>query len=639
VCGIAGIFEASAAREIDQRLLRQMTNTLAHRGPDGEGYFTAPGVGLGHRRLAIIDVAHGQQPMLSDDRSVALTFNGQIYNYMELMRELEKAGFKFRTKSDTEVILHAWRQWGINCVEHFRGMFAFAIYDRSKDLIFLARDRFGKKPLYYSITSNNCLVFASELKALLTVPNISRRLDPVAVDQYFAFGYVPEPRSIYDGIYKLAPAHTLEMGRNGLPPTPRRYWRLFSKSTGCDEHEAARELMARLDEAVRIRLMSEVPLGAFLSGGVDSSGIVASMARQTDSSVKTFALGFQNDPQSELPHARRIARLYATDHHESSVSVAPLTAYQRQARIFDEPFADSSSIPTLEISRLAREKITVALSGDAGDEIFGGYRRYRWHAITDRVRRTFPSNVRQNVFGTLAAVYPKLDWAPQWLRAKTTFSEIAASSADGYFRSVCRTSDNIRERLYSQGTLKDIEGCHPAELIATAMNEANSDDPLTCAQYADLATYLPGDILTKVDRASMAVSLEVRVPMLDHDLVEWAVGLPSDFKLRGKEGKYLLKRALEPYIPAENLYRRKRGFATSLANEFRHDTSGMLRSALTGDMIADSGIFDMTTVRRILDSHESGMRDNSQALWTLLMFSGFLSAVHSGSSSAHFDLP
>ncbi len=606
-----------------------MTEALAHRGPDAEGYYFDEHVGLGHRRLAIIDLASGHQPMFNEDKSIVLIFNGQIYNYQALRTELARAGHHFRTESDTEVIIRAWEEWGPESVKRLRGMFAFALYDKKSPLLFLARDRLGKKPLYYSVLGNGELIFASELKALLVHPFFRRQLDPVSIDRYFAFGYIPEPNTVYRNVFKLPAAHTLEFRQSGERPKPIRYWRLSAQSTPCSEVDAARELIARLDEATRIRLMSEVPLGAFLSGGVDSSAVVSSMARQTHSPVKTFALGFNDEEQDELHHARRIADRYGTQHVEGSVNVDPLSTYLHQAAVFDEPFADSSSVPTLEVCRLTRQRVTVALSGDAGDELFAGYRRYSWLARTERMRRAIPAQIRRPLFGTLGALYPKLDWAPQWLRARTTFSEIAVSTTEGYFRSLCKVPDEMRHAIFSGNIRQAIAGQHPAEVIAASMEEAESDDPVTCAQYADLMTYLPGDILTKVDRCSMSVSLEVRAPMLDHELVEWAFTLPSKLKLTAGESKYILKRALEPFVPKENLYRTKQGFATNLAAHFRkHSTR--ISDALTRGVMADSGLFNVAAIETIHRRHNSGLEDHSQALWSLLMFSGFLSEVHFG---------
>jgi asparagine synthase (glutamine-hydrolysing) len=628
MCGIAGIFDIGGQNPVDRALLSRMTDAIAHRGPDGSGYFVEAGVGLGHRRLAIIDVAHGQQPMLNEDGAVAVVFNGEIYNFQDLIPELEGAGHRFRTASDTEVIVHAWEEWGADCVKRFRGMFAFALYDRNRHVLFLARDRLGKKPLYYTIVASRFLLFASELKALLVHPMVEKQLNLEAVDDYFALGYVPDPATIYRGIFKLPPAHHF-LGIRGKPlAQPTEYWRLSFTDCPIEEVAASRELIARLNEAVRIRLISEVPLGAFLSGGVDSSGVVASMARQTDAPVKTFAIGFGTGGVDELAHAARVARLYRTQHHEQQVAANPLANYRAQAAIFDEPFADSSSVPTYQVCKLARQTVTVALSGDAGDEMFAGYRRYRWFRHAEKIRGLVPVSIREPLFGGLGRIYPKLDWAPKWLRAKYTLQEFALDTAGGYYRTVCRIQDGPRMRLYAPAMARAVDTYHPADRIAEAMRMAGTGDAIACAQYADIKTYLAGDILTKVDRTSMAVSLEVRVPMLDHEFVEWAASLPTRLKLNGNEGKYILKRALEPYIPKENLYRPKQGFATSLAPHFRGPEGRFVREALLGEAMQDCGLFDVAHIARLIDGHDSGAADHSAALWSLLMFDGFLREVH-----------
>jgi asparagine synthase (glutamine-hydrolysing) len=609
-----------------------MTDAIAHRGPDGEGFHFAPGCGLGHRRLAIIDVERGQQPLANEDGSVVVVFNGEIYNFEELRNELRRCGHAFKTRSDTEVIVHGWEEWGSECLKRFRGMFAFALYDRNRDLIFLARDRLGKKPLYYGFFGGDRLVFSSELKALLVHPLMRKDLDPEAVDDYFAFGYVPDPETIYKSVRKLPPAHYLEIERGKPPEAPTEYWRLVFDPAPVGEDEAAHELIARMDESVRLRLISDVPLGAFLSGGVDSSGIVASMARQTGSPVKTFAIGFGGDGPDELAHAARVAHLYRTSHHDRPVNANPLAAYRTQAKIFDEPFADSSSVPTHQLCKLAREMVTVALSGDGGDELFAGYRRYRWFMNAERLRRHVPQVLRGPAFGLLGNMYPKLDWAPRWLRAKHTLQEIASDSASGYFRTVCRVQNDARRTLYSPSMRRRL-GRRPSDRIAALMREADGRDSIAGALYADIKTYLPGDILAKVDRTSMAASLEVRVPLLDHTLVEWTAKLPSALKLRGGEGKYLLKRALEPYVPRENLYRQKEGFAAPLAAEFRRADRTFIRDTLLGSAMGDSGLFDMDAIDRVAARHAAGAVDHSILLWSLLMFDGFLKEVHYASAT------
>ena len=634
MCGIAGYFDLAGADPIDRALLRRMNDAIAHRGPDDDGFHLEPGVGLAMRRLAIIDVAGGQQPIYNEDRSIAIVYNGEIYNYRDLTAELVSRGHRFRTYSDTEAVVHAWEEWGEDCLTRFRGMFAFALFDRNRNGLFLARDRFGKKPLYYTFVSNRYCLFGSELKALLAHPGVAKTIDPIAVDDYLALGYVPDPATIYQGVLKLPAGHSLYLERGKVARQPREYWRLRFNARPMSEASAAEALIEHLSEAVRLRLISEVPLGAFLSGGVDSSGVVAMMARESADPVKTFAIGFGEFSIDELPHAERVAQRYGTVHTTERVQADFLSARRQQAAIFDEPFADSSSVPTYQVSRLARRHVTVSLSGDAGDEVFAGYRRYRMYANTEAVRRIIPAAVRSPLFRALGGIYPKLDWAPRWLRAKYTLQELALDEIASYYRMVCRVHDGMRHRLYSARMGRAVAQHHPAELIASHMREAGSDDPVSRAQYVDIKTYLPGDILTKVDRASMATSLEARVPMLDHVFVEWAATLPSHLRLHKGEGKYILKRALEPYVPRENLYRAKQGFAASLASQFRGSGAQRLRSAVMSEEMHGCGLFDISAVERLIDSHNSGRAEHSQVLWSLLMFEGFLSEVHFGRREA-----
>lgn len=627
MCGIAGLFDCESLGLIAANVLRRMNERLAHRGPNGDGFHIEPGVGLAHKRLAIIDLATGEQPIYNEDRSVAIVFNGEIYNYRDLTRELSALGHIFTTQTDTEAIVHAWEEWGPNCVQRLRGMFAFAIFDRNRQCLFLARDRLGIKPLYYA-TIGRYLAFASELKALLATGEIEKQLDLTAVDEYFSFGYVPDPKTIYRGVAKLPPAHHLLIRRGKPVPTPVEYWRPHFAEHAIGEQEAARELIERLSEAVRIRLMADVPLGAFLSGGVDSSGVVAMMAREMRSPVKTFAVRFTEDTDDDSTFAAAIAQRYGTEHHEQEADASVEKSLRQQAAMFDEPFADASSIPTYRISKFAASHVTVALSGDAGDEIFAGYRRYRAHNMANAVRQVIPAGVRRPLLGAMGRVYPKLDWAPQWLRAKYTFRELALDEVEGYYRLVAKIPDELRHRLYSPTMAASIAGTHPIDTIAAAMREAGCSDPLARAQYADLKTYLAGDILTKVDRASMAASLEVRVPILDHKFVEWAALLPHRLKLRNGVGKYILKRALEPYVPQDNLYRAKRGFAAPIDQAFRGESARYARSIILGEPMRDAGLFDMKMLARLVDSHASGRRNHGQAIWSLLMFASFLSEVH-----------
>jgi asparagine synthase (glutamine-hydrolysing) len=628
MCGLSGIFDTKGTRPIDPGILAAMNDSIAHRGPDGDGFLLEPGIGLGHRRLAIIDVAGGKQPLYNETDDVGIVFNGEIYNYRETMAELIKLGHRFKTHSDTEVIVHGWEEWGPAVIDRLRGMFVFALWDRKRQTLFLARDRLGKKPLYYALLPDGQLIFASEMQAILCHPRVERKIDPIAVEGYFAFGYVPEPGSIYQGIRKLPAAHTMLVERGKPVPEPSRYWRLKFDPRPMTETDAAAELIERLRESTRLRLVSDVPLGAFLSGGVDSSGVVAMMAGLIDDPVKTFAIGF-GGAEDELGYAQAVADRYHTNHTaELAAGVDYLDTIDRQAVIFGEPFSDTSAVPTGRVSELARRGVTVALSGDAGDELFAGYRRYRFHMAAQSVRDRIPGAIRHPLFGFLGRVYPKLDRAPRWLRAKTSFQEWAADEAEGYYRTVCKMADSVRGDLFSRTISSSLDGFRPADLIRDAMDQAGTDDPLARAQFADIQTYLIGDILVKVDRASMAHSLEVRAPLLDHELVEWAATVPPDLKIRSTGGKYIFKKALEPYVPHENLYRTKQGFATSLAPQFRGLGAERVRKRLMGAHFRDSGLFDVPTVARLLEQHASSAFDHNQAIWSLLMFEGWLKSVH-----------
>jgi asparagine synthase (glutamine-hydrolysing) len=629
MCGLTGIFDTKSTRPIDSTLLAAMNGAIAHRGPDGDGFLIEPGVGLGHRRLAIIDLEGGKQPLFNETGDVAVVFNGEIYNYRETMAELIHLGHQFHTHSDTEVIVHGWEEWGPACLGRFRGMFAFALWDRRRQTLFLARDRLGKKPLHYALLPDGQLVFGSEMRSLLLHPGIARRIDPESVDRYLALGYVPEPESIYRDIGKLPAAHYLVIERGKPVPEPQRYWTLRFAPRPMEERDAAVELIERLREATRLRLVSDVPLGGFLSGGVDSSGVVAMMAGLVDEPVKTFAIGF-GGAEDELGYAQAVADRYHTDHLAERSSVDYIATLDTQAAIFGEPFADSSAVPTGRVSELARRRVTVALSGDAGDELFAGYRRYRFHMASQRLRGRIPAMIRQPLFGLLGAVYPKLDRFPRWLRAKTTFQELAVDEAEGYYRTVCKISDGMRRRLLSGAAKRETDGKGALGLIRAAMDRAGTAEPMARAQFADIETYLVGDILTKVDRASMAHSLEVRAPLLDHALVEWAATVPPDLKMRSTGGKYILKRALEPYVPHENLYRTKQGFATSLAPQFRGPGAAEVRRRVLSDHVRDSGLFDPPALDILITQHESGAFDHSQAIWSLLMFEAWLGSVHYG---------
>ena len=630
MCGITGIYDTRGPHPVDAAVLRRMNDSQLHRGPDEGSLHIEPGLGLGHRRLAIIDVATGQQPLFNEDGSVAVVFNGEIYNYQSLIPELQAAGHVFKTKSDTEVIVHAWEQWGEACVERFRGMFAFALWDRNRQTLFLARDRLGVKPLYYAMLGEGTLVFGSELKSLLAFQGrggaaLRRDVDPLALEEYFALGYVAEPRTIFRGALKLPPAHTLCIRRGVAMGEPRRYWDVrFTLSNAMSEEDACEELRHRLQESVRLRLISEVPLGAFLSGGVDSSAVVQAMAGISSGPVNTCSIAFDDPKFNEAAFAQTVAERYATRHRVETVRSDDFDLVDTLAGLFDEPYADPSAIPTYRVSQLARKHVTVALSGDGGDEVFGGYRRYRLHLMEERMRARLPAGVRRPMFGLLGRLYPKADWAPQMLRAKTTFEGMARDSVEAYFHSMCHIREPLRSRLYSPAFKAQLGGYSALEVFRGHAARAGTDDPLALVQYIDMQTYLVGDINTKVDRASMAHSLEVREPLMDHELVEWAATLPSSLKLRGSNGKRILKKAMEPRLPHDVLYRPKMGFSVPLARWFRGPLRQRMRQALLDGPMLEGGLINGDVVRQLVEEHESGRSDHSTAMWSLLMYDGFL---------------
>jgi asparagine synthase (glutamine-hydrolysing) len=635
MCGIAGIFYATADTPPPPHHIKAMTDAIAHRGPDGEGFYLAPGIALGHRRLAIIDPIGGAQPMYNEDRSIAIVFNGEIYNFETLRDDLAAAGHIFTNRCDTEAIIHAWEQYGPACVDHLTGMFAFALWDQRRKTLFCARDRLGKKPFYYTWINGN-FAFASEIAALATLPGFTASIRPEAVDSFFTYGYVPEPGTIFENLEKLPAASTLTIDRALSTPRIARYWQPRPAVAPLTEAEAAPELRQRFRTAVAQRLVSDVPLGAFLSGGVDSSAVVAAAATLRTTQLDTFTIGFEG-AEDETPYAHQVADLYRTRHHTERAAATDMIAGARlQAKIFGEPFGDSSSVPTLTVCRLARRHATVALSGDGGDEVFGGYRRHHWHRLVAGLRKNLPAGLRRTAIGTLAAFYPKLDRAPRFLRAKHTLTELSLDDIQGYARTVTRTHAARRHALFSADLRANIAGHDPHAPLAAIMRAAEDADPLLQAQLADLATWLPGDILTKVDRASMAASLEVRAPFLDHDFLQWGLGLPSALKIGQDGGKHILKAALKPWLPRDILYRPKQGFSTNLAGTL-HTGMPRVKTVLLGAPMLDSKLFDAAAITRLLDEHESGKSDHAQPIWLLLAFEGFL--AHFGGAPESTPLP
>lgn len=625
MCGITGIFDTRGKRDIDRAVLNRMNEAQFHRGPDEGGLHFEPGVGLGHRRLSIIDLSTGQQPLYNEDSSVCVVFNGEIYNYQELISELQTLGHHFHTRSDTEVIVHAWESWGERCVDRFRGMFAFALWDRNRETLFLARDRLGVKPLHYALLDDGTFLFGSELKSILAHGGLKRDIDPCAVEEYFALGYVAEPRSIFKQANKLPPACTLLLRRGQPVGEPREYWDVrFTLDNPISDADARAELTHRLEESIKLRMISEVPLGAFLSGGVDSSAVVAIMAGLSANPVNTCSIGFSDPAFNESEFAKMVADRYHTNHHLDIVESDDFDLIDTLAKLYDEPYADSSAIPTYRVCQLARKHVTVALSGDGGDESFGGYRRYRLHMMEEKMRSALPLGLRRPLFGTLGKLYPKADWAPRVLRAKTTFEGLARNSVEAYFHSVSILRAPMRDRLFSAQFKSELGGYDALKVFTDHAAKADTSDPLALIQYLDLKTYLIGDINTKVDRASMAHSLEVREPLMDHKLIEWLATLPSSLKVHGQEGKYLLKKAMEPHLPNDVLYRPKMGFSVPLARWFRGPLKERVRESLLGDRLNDTGWFNRKYLQHLVDAHNSGARDYSASIWTVLMFDAFL---------------
>lgn len=620
MCGIAGIFHLETAKPVDAARVEAMIDTMVYRGPDGSGVWTAPGIGLGHRRLSIIDLGGGAQPMLTSDEALVVTYNGEIYNFAEVRAELEAKGHQFRTHSDTEVILHAYRQWGEACVHVFDGMFAFALFDRAAQSLWLVRDRLGVKPLHYALLSDGSVIFGSELKALLVHPLLRRAPDLTAIEDYVAYGYVPDDTCLVKGVKKLGAGQALRLVRGHSLPQPTTWWDIsFADRSAAKPQAMQEELTALMRDAVRKRMVADVPLGAFLSGGVDSSSVVALMAENSRQAVKTCTIGFDVQSLDESGHADHVARRFAADHRMRIVSADDFALADTLNHHFDEPFADASALPTYRVCQLAREEVTVALSGDGADEAFAGYRRHRFQYRGERLRGLIPSSIRKPVFGTLGRFYPKADWAPQMLRAKSTFLELAGSGAEAYAASVGVTPYATRQLLYSDAFKAGISGHRAEDRYIRAMENAPARDPLDRAQYADMKIWLPGDILTKTDRMSMAVSLEAREPLLDFRLMEFAARVPVGQRIHGNSGKYIMKRAMEAYLPNEILYRPKMGFVTPISDWFRGPLAGDAAAVAGGSALARTGWFDLKFIARAAADHKAGLADHGRMLWQLMM--------------------
>lgn len=617
MCGIAGFIDywdqkRGAASERG-RLLKRMCDVIRHRGPDDDGFFLKDGVALGMRRLSIIDLAGGAQPISGEDGSVTIVYNGEVYNFQELTPELEKRGHTFKTHCDTEAIVHGYEEYGTDCVNHLRGMFAFAIWDDNKRQVYIARDRVGKKPLYYTVTRGNTLVFGSEIKSILEHPDVTREIDLEAVDAYFTLGYIPDPLTIFQRIHKLPPGHFLTFA--GGDVHLEQYWDFkFEPAQSRKPEDYLEELRALLDESVRLRLISDVPLGAFLSGGVDSSTVVALMAQQMNQPVKTFSIGFHEDSYNELKYARLTAQKLGTDHHEFFVTPQICDVIDDLVWHFDEPFADPSAIPTFMVSKLARDHVTVALSGDGGDELFAGYDHY----VVQESRRAVSALPKALRAGVIRPLSYRL---PHGALGRNYLHNISLDPLERYLDSLSYFTALSKKPLY---TAEFKEALQITDRVARRFREyashVKTNEPLDQYLYIDSKTYLPGDILTKVDRMSMATSLEVRVPLLDHKLIDFVTKVPASLKLAGKETKHLFKRVAKDLIPAEILTRPKQGFGIPLEQWINRQLRDQIRDILSEPRTRQRGYVNYDYVELILNEHHKERRDHSQPLWSLLIF-------------------
>jgi asparagine synthase (glutamine-hydrolysing) len=616
MCGIVGIVR-NDGKPVDEQLLSRMNDAIRHRGPDDDGFYVNGSAGLAMRRLAIIDLKSGAQPIHNQDRSSWIVFNGEIYNYLELREKLEKLGHTFYTNSDTEAIVHAYDQYGTDCPKQLRGMFAFAIWNERTQELFLARDRVGKKPLLYAHVNGN-LIFGSEFSALLLHPDISRDIQPEALDYYLSFMCIPAPLTAYRAIRKLEPGHWLRWRKGQIEL--QRYWQPdFTKKLDISEEEAGERTVEILRDAVRVRLMSEVPLGAFLSGGIDSSAVVALMSQESSEPVKTFSIGFDEQDFSEIHHARRIAQHVGADHHEFIVRPDALEVLPTLVEHYGEPYADSSAVPTYYVAKETRKHVTVALNGDGGDESFAGYKRYLAMGLSEKYRRV-PSFLRESVIKQTVNRIPTSPLKGSRVKsAKRLLDAVSLPRVDRYTRWVSVFNEETKKPLYSDFFREQTRAADATGLLGEWFKRANGIGILDAMLLTDQMTYLPNDLLVKVDIAAMAVSLEARSPFLDHHVIEFAASLPQNLKLRGLTTKYVLKKALRKLLPNENLNRSKMGFGVPVGHWFRGKMQPFLREVILSEKASRRGLFKPEGVRQLIELHSHGERDYSQQLWTLLM--------------------
>jgi len=620
MCGLAGFLRTPNLpdRDTHRRWVAEMGQAIIHRGPDAGATWIDEDVALVHRRLSILDLSEaGTQPMVSASGRYVIAFNGEIYNFQELRESMKNEGTVFRTRTDTEVLLALFEQRGVDCLEALNGMFAIAIWDTKARQLFLARDRLGKKPLYY-YQRDGQFAFASEIKALLPAPFVCTVIRPDAVRDFFAYQYVPDPKTIYRSIHKLLPGHWLLT--DGADCKQQQYWDVsFANPSTASEEELQAGLYDLIDDAVRLRMVSDVPLGAFLSGGVDSSLVVGLMAGHTDRPVTTCSIGFDSERFDEVVWAKKVAQLFRTDHHEFTVRDNVASNIESIARYFDEPFADPSFVPTYFVSQLARQKVTVALAGDGGDENFAGYSKYRTDQIENQLRELFPGALRRSLFPVLSNLAGGMPGAVT-RKAQSLLGTLALEADQSFFTTNCFFRQRLWDELVSDDLARETSGYDPAEITRAHYAKADTDDHLGRILYTDIKTYLPGDILVKVDRMSMANSLETRAPLLDYRVVEYAANLPSALKLCGKEKKYLLKKSFERMLPQDVLYRKKMGFSVPLAHWLRNEIRELAEGIFNDDEGGLASCFNMDKVRQLWRNHLGGHDGNTQELWSMVAF-------------------
>ena len=595
-----------------------MNRCIVHRGPDDDGFYVNENVGLAMRRLAIIDVAHGKQPMHNEDKTAWIVFNGEIYNFQELRKDLEAQGSNFYTNSDTEIILHLYDRYGADCVQHLRGMFAFAIWDTRDDSLFIARDRVGKKPLLYSRQNNGDLIFGSEFQALLAHPDISREVDYEALDSYLSYLCVPAPQTAFKQIRKLEPAHWLRW-KNGEIET-KRYWQPdFSKKIKISEEEAIEETTRILREATKMRMISEVPLGAFLSGGVDSSAVVALMAETSSQPVKTFSIGFEEQDFSELKYAKKVAQHIGAEYHEFIVKPDALEVLPILVEHYGEPYADSSAIPTYYVAKETRKFVTVALNGDGGDESFAGYERHSAMQIAELYHR-FPKLFRKALIEAPINLIPTSEIKKSRVRDAKRFLQAASlPKTERYFRWMSTFNRESKKELYTKEFTERVAAQNPSHFLDQWFAKANGSGILDATLLTDQMTYLPNDLLVKVDIATMANSLEGRSPFLDHKVIEFAASLPESLKIQRFETKSLLKKVAARLVPKEVIYRRKMGFGVPIGNWFRGEMKEFVRGVLLSEKSLNRGIAKRAMIEKYVNEHINAERDHTYQIWTLMM--------------------